>query len=69
MVNIYTPEDQGAEAGADLADRLLARFNGSDAIVTPDVIVRLEYSEAKMPLHEPPFYVIPVEISWYSYTS
>lgn len=69
MVNIYTPEDQGAEAGADLADRLLARFNGSDAIVTPDVIVRLEYSEAKMPLHEPPFYVIPVEISWYSYAS
>lgn len=69
MVNIYTPEDLGANAGMVYADQILTRFNGSDAIVAPTVIVRFEYSEAKLPLHEPPFYVIPVEISWYSYVS
>lgn len=69
MVNVYTPEDQGAAAGMGYADQIMARFNGSDAIITADVIVRIEYSEAKLPLHEPPFYVIPVEISWYSYTT
>jgi hypothetical protein len=67
MVNIYTPEDAGASAGMTYADQLLARFKGSDAEVASTVTVRFAYSEAKRPLHEPPFYVIPVEISWYSY--
>lgn len=69
MVNIYTPEDAGAAAGIGHADRLLSWFNGSDAVTTTNVIVRLDYSEAKGALHEPPFYVIPVEIGWYSYVS
>lgn len=69
MVYVYTPEDQGAAAGTLLADQILARFNGSDAEIAADVIVRFEYSEAKLPLHDPPFYVIPVEVGWYSYTS
>lgn len=69
MVNVYTPEDAGANAGMVIADQILARFNGSDAIVAPTVTVRFEYSEAKLPLHDPPFYVIPVEIGWYSYVS
>lgn len=67
MVNVYTPEDQGAAAGMAYAEQIMTRFDGSSAIITADVIVRVEYSEAKLPLHEPPFYVIPVEISWYSY--
>lgn len=67
MVNIYTPENQGAAAGMAYADQIMARFNGSDSVVSGDVIVRFEYSEAKRPLHEQPFYVIPVEIGWYSY--
>ena len=66
-VTVYTPEDRGANAGMALADQLLARFNGSDSIVTANVMVRLEYSEAKMPLHDPPFFAIPVEIGWFAY--
>lgn len=69
MVNIHTPEDQGANAGTALADKLCDRFEGSSSILAANVIVRLEYAEAKQPLHEPPFYVIPVEIGWYSYVS
>lgn len=69
MVNIYTPEDQGALAGTQIAERIEERFNGSSAIIVSSTIVRIEYSEAKLPLHEPPFYVIPVEISWYSYAT
>ena len=68
-LTIFTPENKGANAGMALADQLLARFNGSDAIVTDSVIVRIEYSEVKQPLHDPPFYAIPVEVSWYSYTA
>ena len=69
VVNVYTPEDQGAAAGVTLADKLCDRFEGSTSIVAAAVNVRLEYAEAKQPLHEPPFYVIPVEIGWYSYVS
>ena len=68
-LTIYTPEERGAAAGTALADRLLTRFNGSSSIVTANAIVRLEYSEAKMPLHDPPFYAIPVEVGWYSYAT
>lgn len=68
-LTIFTPENKGANAGMVLADQLLARFNGSDAIVTDSVTVRIEYSEVKQPLHDPPFYAIPVEIGWYSHTT
>jgi hypothetical protein len=67
FVTVYTPEENGADEGMLIADRLLTRFNGSSAILTSSVSVRLAYSEVKMPLHDPPFFVIPVEIGWYAY--
>jgi hypothetical protein len=67
-LTVLTPEDQGDNGGMQIVDRLLTRFNGSDAIVASGIIVRIEYSEAKMPLHDPPFFAIPVEIGWYAYT-
>jgi hypothetical protein len=69
MLTIYTPEDAGDSAGLILADSLVARFNGSSSIVAATVTVRLDYSEAKLPLHAPPFYVIPVEIGWHSFVT
>ena len=69
FLTVFTPEDAGAARGMELADQLLARFDGSDDIVTDSVIVRIEYSEVKQPLHDPPFYAIPVEIGWYSFTN
>jgi hypothetical protein len=66
-LTVFTPEFQGAAAGMGIVDRLLVRFNGSSAIVAPTVTVRLEYSEARLPLHAPPFFAIPVEIGWYAY--
>lgn len=68
-LTIFTPEERGAAAGMALADKLLTRFNGSSSILTTNAIVRLEYSEAKMPLHDPPFYAIPIEVGWYAYTN
>jgi hypothetical protein len=68
FLTVYTPESQGAAAGMLLAERLERRFDGSTAIVAPTVNVRLEYSEAKPPLQDPPFFAIPVEIGWYAYT-
>jgi hypothetical protein len=66
-MTIYTPENGGAGPGLDIADRLVARFDGSSAILYPDVIVRIEYGEVKPSLHVPPFFAIPVEIGWYAY--
>lgn len=68
-LTVFAPEDKGSAPGMLLADQLLARFNGSDSIVTEDVVVRLEYSEVRQPLHDPPFYAIPIEIGWYSHTA
>lgn len=66
-MTVYTPQSLGAEAGILLAERLETRFNGSEAIVVGQTIVRLEYSETKSPLHDPPFFAIPVEVSWFCY--
>ena len=68
-LTVFSPENKGANAGMAVADQLLARFNGSDSIVADSVTVRIEYSEVKQPLHDPPFYAIPVEIGWYSFTT
>lgn len=68
-ITIYTPEERGAAAGMTVADTLLSRFNGSESLVTTNGIVRIEYSEVKMPLHDPPFYAIPVEVGWFSFTN
>jgi hypothetical protein len=68
-LTVFIPSEQGAEQGIEIADALMERFNGSSAIVSPNGIVRLAYSEAKMPLQDPPFWAIPVEIGWYAYAS
>jgi hypothetical protein len=68
MVTAYSPEMAGAATCTKLAEAIEERFSGSSAIVAPNVIVRLEYAEAKRPLHDPPFFAIPVEIGWYAFT-
>lgn len=69
LLTVYTPESQGAAAGMLVAERLEERFTaGTEDIVAPTVTVRLEYSEAKPPLHDPPFFAIPVEIGWYAFS-
>lgn len=69
VVNIRTPQGLGAAAGMGHVDALETRFNGSSAIVTADAVVRIDYGEAKGPLHDTPFYVIPFEIGWRSYAT
>lgn len=67
LLTVFTPESQGAATGTLLAERLERRFDGSTAVAASTVNVRLEYSEAKPPLHDPPFFAIPVEIGWYAF--
>lgn len=66
-LTVFTPESRGADAGLTIVDQLLTRFNGHTSITGATVNVSIEYSEAKMALHMPPFYAIPVEIGWYAY--
>jgi len=66
-LTVCTAESQGAATGMGIVDSLITRFSGSTSIVAASVIVRLDYCEAKMPLHDPPFYAIPVEIGWHAF--
>jgi hypothetical protein len=66
-LTILTPENRGAAAGMGYADTLLTRFPGNSSLTGATVNVSIQYSEAKLPLHDPPFYVIPVEVGWYAY--
>lgn len=66
-LTIYTPEDKGADTGTALADKLLSRFDSSTVVTAAAVSIYLAYSEMRKPLHDPPFYVIPIEIGWYAH--
>lgn len=67
VLTICAPENQGPATATALVDKLLDRFNGSTSIQGVDVNVSIEYSEAEMGYHRPPFYCVPVRVGWYAY--
>ena len=67
LLTVCTPENSGPTAGEEVADQLQERFNGASSIQGVDVNVSIEYSEAEMGYHRPPFYCIPVRVGWYCY--
>jgi len=66
-LTICTPEDRGPGEATALADRLLARFNGSTSVLGTGVTVSIDYSEADTGYQRPPFYCVPVRVAWYTY--
>lgn len=67
LLTVCTPQDEGSGPAMALADQLQTRFNGSTDVTFGGVSVSLIYSEAEMGYHRPPFYCVPVRISWYAY--
>ena len=66
-LTVYVPEEKGEGGGLDVAEQLLTLFDGSTSFTHANQSVSIEYSEVKPPLHDTPFYAIPVEIGWYAY--
>lgn len=66
-VTVFSPERSGAAAAVEWVDLLQARFDASTSISAAAVTVRIDYAEAKQPLHTPPFFAIPVEIGWHAH--
>jgi hypothetical protein len=67
VLTICTPQDEGSGPATALADQLQARFNGSTSVIGPQINVSIDFSEIGVGFHRPPFFCIPLRISWYAY--
>ena len=67
-VECYVPEDQGPSAGDELADKIIDAFEATTDVSYSGTIVSIRYAEREMAEIDGPFYMIPVNISWYIYS-
>lgn len=67
-VLIHTPEDQGSGAALDIADAVMGRFAATTDILYNGFYVTIDYAELPgVNYIDAPFFVVPVNIGWYSY--
>lgn len=66
---VHTREDQGSGTAFDIADALIDRFESTTDITYNGNYVTIDFAEVSGAVYsDPPFFVVPVEIGWYSYT-
>lgn len=67
-VNCYVPKDKGPADGDDLADKIIEAFEAATDVSYNGTIVSIRYAEREPADIDGPFYMIPVNISWYIYS-
>lgn len=67
QVYICYPEGSGPNDAQSMANTILDRFNVGDDLTSNGVAVTIHYSEQLGAYNESPFYVVPVNIHWFSY--
>lgn len=67
VLTICVPEGGGSGAAYELSDALQARFEGSSDVQNVALPVSIVTSEVLGDFKRPPFFCVPVSISWYAY--
>jgi hypothetical protein len=67
VLTVCVPEDQGSGQAYDIADVLLGRFAGSSDVLGFALPVSINTSEVLGDFKRPPFFCVPVSVSWYAY--
>lgn len=67
LLDVYQPENLGPGAADVQADALLTAFAPGTQIVEDTELIRVLSAERTGGFNEPPWYVVPVTITWYSY--
>lgn len=69
VATVCVPVGKGSKSALDYVDTLLARFDGSTNIVGASLTISVERAEVGIPYEEGAFYCVPVEITWYVYST
>lgn len=67
LINIFWPSYEGPKQAEDLARRIKEQFPPGDVLTNNGVRVRIRYSEQQQAIQDPPYYQIPVVVSWYAF--
>ena len=72
-LQVHAPENQGTKDSNDLVEILLDRFKATtdlsftNPITSQTVYVGIEYAEPTLQIAEPPWFISPINIAWFSY--
>ena len=66
-VECYVPEGNGPSAGDDLADKIIEAFDATTDLSHNDTFVSIRYAERELGEIDGAYYMIPVNIGWYTY--
>ena len=67
LVMIHAPENQGPNAADVLANTIINDFDATTDINDAGIILSIRYAERRPGYNRSPWYVIPIDISWYIY--
>jgi len=68
ILDIFLPDNEGPFAGDKLADEIVAAFNPqTNGLVFNGRTVSIRSAERFSALSNPPFYLVPVSVQWFSY--
>jgi hypothetical protein len=67
LVNVFWPSYDGPQQPEALAADIKEHFSPGTVLTYNSKRVHIWYSEAQQPIQDPPYYQIPVVISWYVY--
>jgi hypothetical protein len=66
-VDCYVPDDGGPSAADELADKIIEAFDATTDVANGNIIVSIRYAERDLGSLDGPFYMVPVNIGWYTY--
>lgn len=67
MVLVNSPENQGPNAAETIANTIIQEFDATTDINDAGIILSIRYAERRPGYNRSPWYVIPIDISWYIY--
>jgi hypothetical protein len=66
-INCYAPEGNGPADAETIAENVMNSFEATTKITTDTITVYIDYAEVQRGLVDSPWYLVPVNIGWYSY--
>ena len=67
VVTVHCPENQGPNTADTLVDSILNEFDATTDISDAGIILSIRHSERRPGFNDSPWYIVPVEISYYIY--
>ena len=66
-VLVYTPENKGPKANQDLCDLIIQDFDATTDLLFGGVFTRIQRAEQRVSNKNSPWFITPIDISWYAY--